>query len=112
MPIYKVTNPTTGANVSIRWRKALEKQHPELPIWMKMGVNMFEQEIKQGADRKKYAFVFGLNKEGILSLYDASLRYFKGKLREVMPLNHDMGAYVGCRMQMQAHRLPILDYKF
>lgn len=108
MPVQKVTNLATGGSVSLRWSKKLEEKHPELPMWMQRAANMSQKHAG-----KKFAFVVAPDKEtGVLTLYDATWRYFKGKFREALPLHPDMGRYIGGRLQMQAHKIPFLDCKF
>lgn len=106
MPVHSVTNPKTGASVAISWSKRLARKHSELPHWARMGANMFVDEVEEGAKKKDFKFVLALGKDGILGLYDKG-RIFKGKLRESLPLNHAMGAYVACRMQMLAQWMSI-----
>lgn len=104
MPVHKVINPITGGSVSLRWSKKLEGKYPEIPIWMKLAANMSKEHANKNA-----AFIVAPDrKTGILTLYDATLRYFKGKFREALPLHPHMGVYIGGRLQMQMIRPPSL----
>lgn len=100
MPVHRVINPITGGSVSLRWSKKLAEKYPKLPAWMQRATNMSVEHANCDS-----AFIVDLDKKtGVLALYDAAWRYFKGKFREELPLHPFMGDYIGGRLQMQMIR--------